>query len=397
MKRVKGSGVKENPVRYAITAGCDVDKNFVVIAIYNPSDSFTVTREFEQTLSGAKKAAEYLAENAVEYVILESTANYHILFFETFRDVGLNVEIINPLYVKSLLKVEGKSDKGDAINLAKLAYGFTLKTSNMPDLMQREIRIYTRGLDQLKQARTQITNRIQGTLTAYGCTLYRVTKLNSKSGLALLQGICDALPIEELLEKCWFGSKNSLPGISDTLGNIGNLPDYLRTVLNEQLDKVYLLNSEIEAKEMQCLCLIEKFQLQDIVNLMQTAPAITPMLALRIIGEMGLDFTRRYKSNEAFCKAVGVVPSNVVSGGKVLKKQSTHGNKHLKIHVLNAVKSFCVTTKKVHPLKNFYVALKKKTNFKKAVSAVARKIMTSLYAMLKYNQTYVLPNLNYGE
>jgi len=37
------------------------------------------------------------------------------------------------MVVKSLLCVEGKSDKGDAMTLARLAASFDLKTSNMPD------------------------------------------------------------------------------------------------------------------------------------------------------------------------------------------------------------------------------------------------------------------------
>lgn len=388
MKRVKGSGFKVNETKYKVTAGCDVDKNFVVIAVYNPDETHIFTKEFEQTLSGAVKAAKHLISSKAELVILESTANYHVLFYDVFRENGLNARIINPLLVKALLRVEGKSDKSDAMTLAKLASGFTLKTSNMPDEMQRQIRLYMRNLDQQKQRRTQLSNRAISNLTAYGCTLYRVTKLNSVSGLGILEGICLGKATDEILGEYWKGSKSSLPKLKDAMGNVENIPEYVRFILNEILDEIRLLNSAIEEREKQALSLIKAFGLDDVVSLMCTAPAFTPLLALRVIGEMGLDFVERYPSNEAFCKAVGVVPSNVVSGGKVLKKSSSHGNKHLKQHLLNSVKSWCVTSKQAHPLKSFYIAYKHRSNFKKATSAVARKIMTSLYAMMKSNQPY---------
>lgn len=56
----------------------------------------------------------------MELIIIESTANYHMLNYETLREEGINNSVINPIVVKALLRVEGKSDKVDAMTLAKL-------------------------------------------------------------------------------------------------------------------------------------------------------------------------------------------------------------------------------------------------------------------------------------
>jgi transposase len=71
--------------------------------------------------------------------------------------------VINPIVVKSLLRVEGKSDKDDAMTLARLAASFDLKTSNMPDSQQRELRLLFKRVDAWKMQRTQSTNRANGT------------------------------------------------------------------------------------------------------------------------------------------------------------------------------------------------------------------------------------------
>jgi hypothetical protein len=48
---------------------------------------------------------------------------------------------------------------------------------------------------------------------------------------------------------------------------------------------------------------------------MGTVPGVTRFLALRTIAKLGSNFHQRYYSAGAFAKAIGVVPSNEVSGG----------------------------------------------------------------------------------
>lgn len=54
------------------------------------------------------------------------------------------------------------------MTLARLAARFDLKTSNMPDSQQRELRLPFKRIDAWKVQRTQITNRINRILTGYG-------------------------------------------------------------------------------------------------------------------------------------------------------------------------------------------------------------------------------------
>lgn len=75
---------------------------------------------------------------------------------------------------------------------------------------------------------------------------------------------------------------------------------------------------------------------------MTTVPGVTVMMSLRIIAELGANFHQRYYSAEAFTKAIGVVPANEVSGGKLLKRKSTHGNSRVKSHLLSAAQAFAI-------------------------------------------------------
>lgn len=388
MRKVRRNSSKQLDKRFLKTTGCDVDKDIVVIANYFVDSEEIQTKEFEQTHRQALKAVEYIKEFGSQFVVMESTANYHLLFHDVFKENGLNVGIINPLSVSSLLKVEGKNDKADAITLARLAASFSLRLSNMPDPIQRQIRLYQRNLDKVKRRRTQVINYAQALLTSYGCNVFRSTKLNSVSGLGLIRGICERKSKVKIFDEYWKGSKTAFEKISESMGRIELIPDYVFVFLHECVDEIERLNEQILARTEQCEFLIDELGLRDLINLICTCPGMNSLLALRIVGEMGVDFSLRYSSNEKFVKAIGICPSNIVSGGKVLKKQSSHGNVHLKQHLLNSVKSFCVTTRKESKFKQFFDGYKKRSSFKKAVSATARRIMTVVYAMVKNNNPY---------
>lgn len=388
MRKVNRNSTKIQSKSFNKTTGCDVDSEIVVIANYDRNSESIDTVEFHNNYIGAKKAVEYIKNFGSELVILESTANYHILFFDVFKQHDIPAKILNPLLVSALLKVEGKNDKGDARTLARLAANFDLKTSNMPDPLQRRIRMYLRTLDKEKARRTQITNRINSTLTANGCNLFRVTKVNSKSGISMIEAIIDGKEKGDILLNHWFGRTASLEKIADAMGELEMIPDFVKPFLQKLLDELIFLNNQIEKLEEESLSLISDLGLTKFVENLCTLPAMSPLLALRIVGEMGLDFTDRYSSGEKFVKAIGVCPNNIVSGGKVLKKDSSHGNIHLKTPLLNAVKSFCNQNKKDSELRSFFVNYRAKSSYKKATSAVARRLMTIAYAMVRDSKPY---------
>jgi transposase len=114
-KRVRANGQAVVQARYDITGGCDSDKNIIVAAIFQAETGHLEAQEFKQHRADALRAAERFRSQHVELVVIESTANYHLLYYDTLREQGINIAVINPVVVKSLLRVEGKSDKGDAM------------------------------------------------------------------------------------------------------------------------------------------------------------------------------------------------------------------------------------------------------------------------------------------
>ncbi len=381
-KRVRASGQAHVHARYHITGGCDTDKNIIVAAIYHADTGCLESREFHQHREDALLAAQWFHSQKVEFVIIESTANYHLLYYDTLREQGVNISVINPFVVKSLLRVEGKSDKGDAMTLARLAASFDLKTSNIPDSQQRELRLLFKRIDAWKAQRTQITNRVNSILTGQGFTVFRLVSINSPLGRRILQAVIDKRSPTEIAALHRLRSRRDEIEKSASV----EIPDYLRSYLQEVLSDVTLLNQRILSGEADVLSRIVSCDLEDQVALMCTVPGVTKMLAMRIIAEMGANFHQRYHSAEAFAKGIGVVPSNEVSGGKLLKRRASHGNQRVKFHLLSATKSLAIHGK--GPLKDWYTAYRGRSTYMKAISAMARRIAEALWWVMVRNEPY---------
>lgn len=362
--------------RYDVTAGCDTDKSIVVIAIYNALTGSIQTTEYEQTTTGALDAADDLLAAQVQFAIIESTANYHIMFYETLRLAGVPIVVINPLIVKSLLRVEGKSDKADAMTLARLAASFQLKTSNMPDRQQKELRLVYRLMDKDKQQRTRITNQILAQLTAVGCTVYRDIDMTTPSGLAMLRAMIEDKTPLQVVAHYRFTKRRS-----DLLPSIVPLPLYLRDWLSQMLSDYDRINARIDATQQSLMDKIAALDLTGTIQLMCTVPGIKPLLALRIVAECGSNLHVRYTGADAFAKALGVVPSNEVSGGKLLKRKSSHGNQNVKMPLLQTAKAISLHIDAVCPPEwvNWFVKYKARAGFMKATSALARRMAEFLY------------------
>ena len=395
-KRISGEKSFALPESFKVTAGIDTDRDFLVTAIIDHEGSVpsspsndgrqVITREFAQDHVGIAKLCEHLKDNAVEYVVIESTGAYHIAAYQAMKAHGIRVGVINPQFIRSLLRVEGKTDAADAVTLARLASGFHLRISNMPDEMQTHLRLYLRTYDKTSSHKTRISNQTVNLLTQQGILLYRLIKIGSVSGMAILFALSMGEPPQEAVKKNWKGAKKRLPELLDS---VNDLPEYMLPFLGEAYADMQQAKMRMDHLIDEALKLSELYGLQEQMARMSTAPAIKPLLALRIISEMGHDFSSRYYSADAFASACGVAPKNIITGGQLVKKGTARGNSHVKKHVLNSVKGWLLSAPDHHPLKQWFVSYQGRGGtYSKGCSALARKIICALWWMEKRAEFY---------
>src|SRR5207249_1954360 len=143
----------------------DVGKASAIVCTRVPHPSLVGRRltrvwEVRSTTNAIIALAEQLAGEGVERVVVESTSDYWRPFVYLFEAQGLTVWLVNARDVK---QVPGrpKTDKLDAVWLAKLNERGMLRRSFVPPADIRRLRDYTRLRLDLTRDRTRHKQRME--------------------------------------------------------------------------------------------------------------------------------------------------------------------------------------------------------------------------------------------
>ncbi|HUH71389.1 MAG TPA: transposase, partial [Mycobacterium sp.] len=104
--------------------------------------------------------AEQLVELGTEKVSVESTSDYWRIWYYLLEDAGLDVQLVNSRDVKNV-PGRPKTDKLDAVWLAKLTEKGLLRPSFVPPAAIRVLRDYTRLREDLIRERTRYWQRLE--------------------------------------------------------------------------------------------------------------------------------------------------------------------------------------------------------------------------------------------
>jgi transposase len=119
--------------------------------------------------------------------------------------------------------------------------------------------------------------------------------------------------------------------------------------------------------------------------LLDTIPGIGSTAAYAILAEIGAKLDT-FPTAQHLCALAGLAPGNYQSAGKKKKQRITHSNNYLKT-ILFEVAWVIVSHKKMY-LSGWYWRLKQRTGAKKAIIALARKLLVIIYAMLKSRSAF---------
>ena len=104
--------------------------------------------------------AEQLVELGIEKVTVESTSDYWRIWYYLLEAAGLDVQLVNARDVKNV-PGRPKTDKLDAVWLAKLTEKGLLRPSFVPPAPIRQLRDYTRLRVDLTRERTRYWQRLE--------------------------------------------------------------------------------------------------------------------------------------------------------------------------------------------------------------------------------------------
>lgn len=254
----------------------------------------------------------------------------------------------HPLKTRAIAEAKVKTDKVDAKILAQLLYADLLPEAYLAPTELRQKRYFLRYRLCLNRYRTSLKNRVHSLLHQLGIRTPELTDLFGRSGRAYLKSL--KLP-EQYLEA---------------------MNGYLRL-----LDKV-----EEEIKNIQST-LRSQIKEDPKAKLLATAPGIGELLSQVLICEIGpID---RFASAEKLCSYAGMVPSVHQSGNTLFHGSCPRGNKFMRWAMVEAAH---VAVRKDPALKAFYERIQRKKGSQKALFASARKLLVSVYHILKKDEPY---------
>jgi transposase len=330
--------------------GLDVHKRVVEACILDSRGKEVLRRRFDLT----KETLEHFAEEDLlptDHVALEATTNSWSVV-RVLKPLIPSVFVSNPVQTKAIASAKLKTDKVDAEMLAQLLRCEFLPLVWQPDEETQILRSITSRRVSLIQQRTAVKNRLHSTLHQRLVQVPPgISDLYGKKGLAWL--------------------RRTLP----------ELPPMDRLAIESDLRLLEAMGAEVKVVEDE---LFRRGFEDERLKLLVTLPGVDVVVAQTMLAALG-DITR-FKSADKAASYFGLVPRTRQSADKVSHGRITKaGSSHSRWLMVQAAWASCRT---MGPLAGFYRKLANKKCHNVAVVAVARKLVTYAWHMLKNNEPY---------
>lgn len=342
------------------------------------------TMRIEQRQFGAFKRdrralAEWARSLSPDSVVLESTGIYWKSPYAALEAVGIRAQVVNARHVKN---VPGrKTDVGDAQWLATLARAGLLRGSFIPPAALRELRLIARQRQKLVGLLAAEKNRLHKVLTDGGIRLgVVVSDLHGQSARAMVKALIAERPVHEVLECASRRLKASREELFDALQ--GELTDSHRFVLDELMRHI----EEIEAR----IARFDTRLLEGLSNqqpalvLLQTLPGVDLIGAAMLLVEIGTAM-KAFGSADRLASWVGICPGNNESAGKRKSGRMRKGNPYVR-RLLCEFAHAASRTQSV--FKSKFQALVVRRGHKRAIIALAHKLLRTIFFMLDRHEYY---------
>ncbi len=399
---------------YTHCAGLDVHKKTVVGCCITPGTKNQVnivTRSFSTMTVGLLELSDWLNSQGIQQVAMESTGEYWKPVYNLLES-SFEVLVVNAQHMKN---VPGrKTDVKDAQWIAELLRHGLLRGSFIPPLPQRDLRDLTRQRTNLVQERARVVNRLQKTLEWANLKLACVaTDITGVSARQILAAIVDGQEnVQALCELAKGALRNKRQELEQALS--GRVREHHRFLIAQHLIHLDFLSEQIAIFDAK---ITEHIQAQTLtppdaepptqshssssdretisencplsweaaVALLDTIPGVARATAELLLAEIGIDMSR-FPSAAHLARWARVCPGNNESAGKQFSGRTGQGNSWLRSGLIQAANaaSRCKNTY----LAAVYQRLAARRGRKRAIVAVAHRILTAAYHMLSTGQPY---------
>jgi transposase len=387
---------------YTPCAGLDVHKKTVVVCARIVQDDGTLTthiRTFSTMTAELLALATWLLELGITHVAMESTGEFWKPVYNLLEG-SFTVLVVNAQHIKH---VPGrKTDVKDAEWIAELLAHGLLRASFVPPAPQRALRDLTHQRTQLIQERASVVNRMPKVLEwanlKLSAVVTDVTGVSARAMLAaLVAGQTDVTTLADLAVGRLRAKRKDLEQALQ-----GTVQAHHAFLLAQHLAHLDFLDEQIAVFDAQITAAITNQGAAPpdppsagpanpdqnwavARDLCDSVPGIGPRVAETIIAELGTDMSRVPSAAHAASWA-RLSPGQYESAGKRRTSRIGKGNRYLRAALIQA--AHAAVKGKDTFLAAFYRRLAARRGKKKAIVAVAHKILVIVYTLLKTGEVY---------
>jgi transposase len=324
--------------------GCDFHPGMQQVAIFdNQSGEIQ-----ERRLSHRKEAEQFYRSLVGQEVRVGMEACGHYPWFERLlAELGIQLWLGDASRIRASVVRRQKTDRRDAQQLLELLREKRFPRIWVPSLEERDVRQLLAHRHKQVQARTQIKNQLQALALSQG--VQKKWKLWTQAGRKELEQL-------ELLPYAAGRRQQLLAGLDRLQAEIADLQRQVEAEVAHRPAAMKLMSH----------------------------PGVGPVTALAMVLTLGP--AERFASARQVGSYFGLIPSEHSSGGRQqLGRISKQGNSFLRFLLVEAGQS---AARKDAELGRFYRRLATRKHRALAKVAVARKLATRLYLMLREDWTY---------
>ena len=371
---------------YPRACGVDVHKSFIVavICISESVKPRYIKKRFSTFNNQLIQFRQWLIDNNCQNVCMESTGKYYVPVYNALEDHISNVVVANPKWVKAI-KGE-KDDNKDAKWIADLFKFGIVRSSYIPEKNIRILREFTRHQFKLVNIRSSEKNRFQNALTVGNCKIDLVfSDVFGKSASSIVDTILSDEPYtsEDILSKVHGRCKSSDEDILSAVEGT-DLNHYQKSrirIVQKHMEYVDSLLDEIQHHINIMVSAYENY-----IQLLMTIPGVSRKSAIIIISELGIDVSQ-WSSHRKLAAWAGLAPGCNESAGKKKSVKISKAGVYIK-PCLVQVAHAAVKDKNCDYYADKFSRISKRRGKKRAIIAIARKILVAIYHILKTGEVF---------
>jgi transposase len=296
-----------------VSRGCGIDVHQkVVVATISGEGLKKETREFGTFTRSLTELKDWLLENGVTHVAMESTGVYWKPVYHVLEPSSIKVWIVNARHIKY---VPGhKTDKQDSAWICKLLLAGLLKPSYIPPKEQRELRDLTRYRTKMIQNIASEKNRILRILE--DCNIKLSSVVSNTQGVVatkLINKLCEGqvitmADIDEVYHKRLEVSKEDLYEACQGLMDKHHI--YFLQMIRQDIASTEAVIDSLNARIKEMLSCYE-----NVLENLKAIPGLSKKTVEDLVAEIGLDMNV-FPTEKHLASWAGMCPGNNESAGK---------------------------------------------------------------------------------